>query len=202
MGSIERNKLAVFLPLTNTAGTRFPAPFKTGDVQWSRNVDDFSVAPNQASMLEIAVPMATTSVWLNFVITHVPQGTNAIRLHAIRIEGPKRTEFIARIGPDAVSAPVPGLAFELDRLPVEGASPLQSTPMPTGLQVNDRGSLRLNLSGATNQISARLELITATGLVEYELLGSQANYFGVSKMQIVVEGFGLRVTSVAVIEKR
>jgi hypothetical protein len=201
VGSIERNKLAVFLPLTNTAGTQFPAPFQTGDVQWARNADDFSVAPNLSSALEIAVPMATASVWLNFVITHVPQGANAIRLHAIRIEGAQRTEFIARIVSSPVAPPSPGLFFELDRFPVQSASPLQSAAMPAGLQVNDRGSLRLNLSGATNQISARLELITAMGLVEYDLLGSQANYVGVSKMQIVVEGFGLRVTSVAVIEK-
>ncbi len=201
VGSIERNKLAVFLPLTNTASTLFPAPFQTGDVQWSRNADDFSVAPNQTSTLEIAVPLASASVWLNFVITDVPQGFNAIQLQAIRVEGPKRTAFIARIVPSVVAAPSPGLFFELDRLPIESVSPLQSTPMPAGLQVNDRGSLRLNLSGSTNQISARLELITATGLAEYDLLGSQANYVGVTKMQIVVEGFGLRVTSVAVIEK-
>lgn len=201
VGSIERNKLAVFLPLTNTAGTLFPAPFQTGDVQWSRNADDFSVAPNKTSTLEIAVPMATASVWLNFVITHVPQGPNAIRLQAMRVEGPKRTDFIARIVPSAVAAPLPGLAFELDRFPAESVSPLQSAAMPAGLQVNDRGSLRLNLSGSTNQISARLELITATGLVEYDLLGSQANYFGVTKIQIVVEGFGVQVTSVAVVEK-
>ncbi len=145
--------------------------------------------------------MATASVWLNFVITHVPQGPNAFRLQAIRVEGPKRTDFVARIVPSAVAAPIPGLFFEHGRFPFEGSSPLQSTPMPAGLQVNDRGSLRLNLSGATNQISAHLELITASGLVEHDLLGSQVNYVGVSKMQIVVEGFGLRVTSVAVIEQ-
>lgn len=200
-GSTERNKLALFFPLTNTTGTRFPAPFQTGDMQWNRNADDFSVPPNQVSQLDIAVPMAATSVWLNFVITDVPQSVNMIRLEAIYVEGIKQTVFTARVGPGAVSAPPLALALQLDRTPPFQQSPLQSTPMPAGLQVNDSGTLRLNLAATTGQIGAHLELITATGLVEYALPGGQAEYGGITKMRISVEGFGLQVTSVAAIEK-